>query len=53
MGMLIDRYGMSSVRAFLQRMGEGQSFPEAFQETFRMGSASIEPTVRDFVTRGY
>jgi tetratricopeptide (TPR) repeat protein len=53
MGVLIDRYGMSSVRAFLQRMGEGRSFPEAFQETFRMGSASIEPTVRDFVTRGY
>ena len=53
LGLLVERYGMSAVRALLQRLGEGRSFQEAFQDTFRTGPASFEQTVRDFVTRGY
>jgi hypothetical protein len=53
MGLLVERYGMSAVRALLQRLGEGRSFQEAFQDTFRTGPAGFEQTVRDFVTRGY
>ena len=52
-GWLVDRYGMSSIRTLLQRLGEGRSFQAAFQETFRMEPASFEQTIRDFVARGY
>jgi tetratricopeptide (TPR) repeat protein len=50
---LVDRYGMSTMRLLLQRLGEGKAFAEAFQETFRTDLAGFEQTVRDVVTRGY
>jgi hypothetical protein len=49
----VDRYGMSTMRLLLQRLGEGKAFAEAFQETFRTDLAGFEQTVRDVVTRGY
>ena len=52
-GLLVERYGLSRVRAVLQRLGDGQSFQAAFQETFRMELASLDQAVRDFVARGY
>jgi tetratricopeptide (TPR) repeat protein len=50
---LVDRYGMSTMRLLLQRLGDGKPFAEAFQETYRTDLASFERTVRDVVTRGY
>jgi len=50
---LLDRYGMSTMRLLLQRLGEGKPFAEAFQETYRTDLAGFERTVRDVVTRGY
>jgi len=50
---LVDRYGMSTMRLLLQRLGEGKAFPQAFQETFQTDLATFEQTVRDVVTRGY
>ena len=50
---LLDRYGMATMRLLLQRLGDGRSFPEAFQETYRMDLAAFEHVVRDVVTRGY
>jgi len=50
---LLDRYGMSTMRLLLQRLGEGGSFAETFQETFRTDLAGFERTVRDVASRGY
>ncbi len=50
---LVDRYGMAAIRLFLQRLGEGTSFPQAFQETFQTDPGAFERTVHDVVTRGY
>jgi hypothetical protein len=50
---LVDRYGMSTMRLLLQRLGEGKSVPQAFQETFHTDLATFEQAVRDVVTRGY
>ena len=50
---LIDRYGLATMQLLLRRLGQGQPFPEAFQETYRMDLAMLEQTVRDLVTRGY
>jgi hypothetical protein len=44
---------MATMRLLLQRLGEGEEFPQAFQETFRMDLATFEQAVRDVVTRGY
>ncbi len=53
LGLLVERYGMSSVRALLRSMGEGRPFPQAFREAFPMDPASFEQGVRDFIARGY
>jgi tetratricopeptide (TPR) repeat protein len=50
---LLERYGMSTMRLLLQRLGEGKPFAEAFQELYGTDLAGFERTVRDVVTRGY
>jgi len=53
MGYLIERYGITAIQQLLRRLGEGRTFAQAFQETFRMDLATFQRTVRDVLARGY
>jgi tetratricopeptide (TPR) repeat protein len=50
---LIERYGISTIRQLLRRMGEGLPFAQAFQETLRLDVATLQQIVRDLLVRGY
>ena len=50
---VIERYGMARIRHMLQRMGEGLSFAQAFQETFQRDLATFQREFRDLLVRGY
>ena len=52
-GYLVERYGMTGIQQFLRRMGEGQPFAQAFQETFRMDVATLQQNLWDLLGRGY
>ena len=50
---LIERYGISMIHRMLQRMGDGVTFVQAFQEAFGMDLATFQQTFRDVLVRGY
>jgi Flp pilus assembly protein TadD len=50
---LIERYGMANLRRLLQRLGEGRSFAQAFQETYQRDLATFQQEIRDLLVRGY
>ncbi len=52
-GYLVERNGMSGIQQLLQRMGEGQPFTPAFQETFQMDVATLQQNLRELLVRGY
>ncbi|HEY6106512.1 MAG TPA: hypothetical protein VIV59_11045, partial [Anaeromyxobacteraceae bacterium] len=50
--LLIERHGMSAVQALLRRLGEGQRFPEAFQESFQTDLGTFQRELRESLIRG-
>jgi tetratricopeptide (TPR) repeat protein len=50
---LIERHGMTRIQSLLGRLGEGQRFSEAFQETFRTDLATFQREVADRLGRGF
>ena len=50
---LIERYGIRMIQRMLQRMGDGVTFVQAFQEIFGMDLATFQQNFRDVLVRGY
>lgn len=49
---LIERHGVATLQSLLRQLGEGDPFPQAFRETFRMDLAAFQQSLRDLLARG-